>query len=323
MSLLRSLTLRQLQIFVTAARHASFVRTAEELHLTQPAVSMQIKQLETVVGLPLFERIGRQLTLTETGDRLLHHASRILGEVKDAEDGLQGLKGIDQGSITIGMISTAKYFAPRLLAEYTKRYPGVDVQIAEGNREKLLRMLQDNTVDLALMGRPPVELDAISEPIATHPHVIVGPTSHPFRDAERFDLQELRHETFLLREAGSGTRTVAEQMFRNHLFTPAKVVTLGSNETIKQAVMAGMGISLLSLHTLSLELRTGEIAVLDVSGTPIDRVWHIVHMTGKRLSPASEVCRTFLLEHAGPYLEECYAGLLRGRAGRPVRRPPG
>lgn len=325
MSLLRSLTLRQLQIFVTAARHASFVRTAEELHLTQPAVSMQIKQLEGVVGLPLFERVGRTLALTETGDRLLHHASRILGEVKDAEDGLQGLKGIDRGSITIGMISTAKYFVPRLLAEYTKRYPGVDVHIAEGNREKLLRMLQDNVIDLAVMGRPPVELDAISEPIATHPHVLVAAISHPLQAAERFDLQELRHETFLLREPGSGTRTVAEQMFRNHLFTPAKAVTLGSNETIKQAVMAGMGISLLSLHTLSLELRTREIAILDVAGTPIDRVWHIVHMRSKRLSPASEVCRSFVLEHAAPCLQERYLGLMRHHAppqARTATPPP-
>jgi DNA-binding transcriptional LysR family regulator len=308
MSLLRSLTLRQLQIFVAVARHASFVRTAEELHLTQPAVSMQIKQLESVVGFPLFERVGRQLTLTEVGDRLLHHASRILGEIKDAEDGLQALKGVDSGSISIGLISTAKYFAPKLLAQYTERYPGVEVQIAEGNREMLLRLLQDNAIDLALMGRPPCELDTVSEPIAAHPHVLVASTKHPLRDAKRFDLQELRHETFLLREPGSGTRAVTEQMFKNHLFTPAKTTTLGSNETIKQAVMAGMGISLLSLHTLSLELRIREIALLDVNGTPIDRVWHIVHMTSKWLSPASQVCRTFLLENTAAYLEQEYAG---------------
>lgn len=313
MSFVRSLTLRQLQVFVTVARHASFVRAAEALHLTQPAISMQIKQLESVVESPLFERIGRQLTLTEVGDRLLHHASRILGEVKDAEDGLQALKGIEGGSVTIGLISTAKYFAPKLLASYTRRYPGVEINIAEGNRETLLRLLQDNMIDLALMGQPPRELDAVSEPIAPHPHVLVAPTGHPLRDAVRFDLQELRHEVFLLREAGSGTRAVAEEMFKHHLFVPARLVTLGSTETIKQAVMAGMGLSLLSLHTLSLELRTGEIAVLDVVGTPIERVWHIVHMSSKRLSPASEVCRAFLLEHAAEHLAREYAGLLPGR----------
>ncbi|MFM0500044.1 LysR substrate-binding domain-containing protein [Paraburkholderia caffeinilytica] len=309
MSLIRSLTLRQLQIFVIAARHMSFARAAEELHLTQPAVSMQIKQLESVVGLPLFERGTRKLMLTETGDRFLHHASRILSEVKDAEDGLQALKGMDQGSICIGLISTAKYFAPKLLAQYAALYPGVDVRIVEGNRENLLRLLQDYSIDLALMGRPPRELDTVSEPIAPHPYVIVASAHHPLRDARRFDFQELRHETFLLREPGSGTRTVSEHMFKNHLFTPAKTVTFGSNETIKQAVMAGMGISLLSLHTLSLELRVGEIALLDVTGTPIDRVWHIAHMASKVLSPASNGCRMFLMEHTAPFLKQEYSWL--------------
>ncbi|CAJ96185.1 HTH-type transcriptional regulator CfxR [Cupriavidus necator] len=312
-SFLRALTLRQLQIFVTVARHASFVRAAEELHLTQPAVSMQVKQLESVVGMALFERVKGQLTLTEPGDRLLHHASRILGEVKDAEEGLQAVKDVEQGSITIGLISTSKYFAPKLLAGFTALHPGVDLRIAEGNRETLLRLLQDNAIDLALMGRPPRELDAVSEPIAAHPHVLVASPRHPLHDAKGFDLQELRHETFLLREPGSGTRTVAEYMFRDHLFTPAKVITLGSNETIKQAVMAGMGISLLSLHTLGLELRTGEIGLLDVAGTPIERIWHVAHMSSKRLSPASESCRAYLLEHTAEFLGREYGGLMPGR----------
>ncbi|VVE42587.1 transcriptional regulator [Pandoraea terrae] len=313
MSLLRSLTLRQLQIFVAVARHASVVRAAAELHLTQPAVTMQVKQLESVVGFPLFERVVRQMTLTEAGERMLHHALRILGEVRDAEDGLRAMKGIEVGSVSIGLISTAKYFAPKLLAQYAARYPGVDIQLSEGNRETLLRLLQDNVIDLALMGRPPRELDSVSEPIAPHPYVLVASTGHPLHHAKRFDLQELRNETFLLREPGSGTRAVTEQMFKHHLFSPAKTATLGSNETIKQAVMAGMGISLLSLHTLGLELRTDEIALLDVNGTPIERVWHIVHMTSKWLSPASQVCRAFLLEHTAAYLEHEFAGLLPER----------
>lgn len=144
-----------------------------------------------------------------------------------------GRQGRQQGSITIGLISTSKYFAPKLLARYTERYPGVDVRFAEGNRETLLRLLQDNAIDLALMGRPPRKLDAVSEPIASHPHVLVASPRHPLRDAERFDLQELRHETFLLREPHSGTRSVAEEMFGHHLFAPAKVPMLDSNETIK------------------------------------------------------------------------------------------
>lgn len=316
MNFVRTLTLRQLQIFAVASRHLSFARAAEELHLTQPAISMQIRQLEDAVGLPLFERVGRRLALTEAGEMLSHHASRVLGEIKDAQEALSALVHADSGSITVGIVSTATYFAPKLLALYSRRYPKVDVHFSVGNRETLLRLLQDNAIDLAIMGRPPRELDTAAEPLAYHPHVIVAPLDHPLVSARRFDLQELRDETFLLREPGSGTRIVAEQMFRNHLFMPARMVTLGSNETIKQAVMAGMGVSLLSLHTLLLELRTDEIGLLDVNGTPIERTWQIVHMRSKRLSPTCEVFRRFLLEHAGPYLEGEYAPFLATKFGR-------
>lgn len=307
MNFIRSLTLRQLQIFVVASRYPSFARAAEELHLTQPAVSMQIRQLEEAIGLPLFERVARKLALTEAGERLSHHASRILGEIKDAEDTMTSLTQADSGSIAVSIVSSATYFAPKLLALYSQQYPKVDVRFSVGNRETLLRLLHDNATDLAIMGRPPPELDTTAEPLAYHPHVIVAPLSHPLRHARRFDLQELAGDTFLLREPGSGTRAVVEHMFRQHLFVPARSVTLGSNETIKQAVMAGMGVSLISLHTLALELRTGEIALLDVNGTPIERTWQLVHSRSKQLSPTCLAFRRFLLEHAEPYLESEYA----------------
>jgi DNA-binding transcriptional LysR family regulator len=310
MDFVRTLTLRQLQIFVAAARHNSFVRAAEELHLTQPAVSMQIKQLESVVGMELFERAAGRLVLTDPGARFLRHANRILGDVKDAEEEVKSLTTIERGSISFGLVLTAKYFAPRLLARFSVLHPGIELRFSEGNREGLRRLLQDNAIDLALMGRPPAELDALAEPLAYHPHVIVAPATHRLAGLRSLDLQELREETFLLREQGSGTRTVAEQMFKNHLFTPAKVITLGSNETIKQAVMAGLGVSLLSLHTLMLELRTSQIALLDMIGTPIERTWHIVHMRHKVLSPACQAFRTFLLDETAPYLEETCAGML-------------
>jgi LysR family transcriptional regulator, low CO2-responsive transcriptional regulator len=307
MDLIRNLTLRQLQIFASAASHVSFARVAEELHLTQPAVSMQIKQLEGAIGLPLFERRGRGLALTEAGEKLAHHAKRILGELRDANDTLESLKGAHTGSITVGLISTAKYFAPKLLARYSEQFPEVEVRFVVGNRENLLKLLLDYGIDLAIMGRVPSNLDAVSEPLATHPHVIIAPTGHPLRNATQFDMHELRNEVFLLREQGSGTRTVAEEMFRHHLFKPAKEVTLGSNEAIKQAVMAGMGISLLSLHTLLLELRAGEISVLDANGTPIVRTWHIVHMAAKRLSPACASFRSFMLDNTATQLQADYS----------------
>ncbi|MBB5401893.1 LysR family transcriptional regulator [Paraburkholderia youngii] len=307
LNFVRTLTLRQLQIFVVASRYTSFARAAEELHLTQPAVSMQIHQLEEAVGLRLFERVARKLTLTEAGEVLTHHASRILGEIKDTEDAMMSLKQADSGSINVGIVSSATYFAPKLLAMYSHLYPKVDVHFSVGNRDALLRMLQDNAIDLAIMGRPPPELDTTAEPLASHPQVVIAPVQHPLCGARRFDLQELSNDTFLLREPGSGTRMAAEAMFRQHLFTPAKTVTLGSNETIKQAVMAGMGVSLISLHTLQLELRTGEIALLDVNGTPIVRTWQIVHLRTKQLSPTSVMFRQFLLEHAAVHLEQEYA----------------
>ncbi|WP_133648782.1 LysR family transcriptional regulator [Paraburkholderia flava] len=314
MNFIRSLTLRQLQIFVVASRYTSFARAAEELHLTQPAVSMQIRQLEDAVGLRLFERVARRLALTEAGEKLTHHASRILGEIKDTEDAMTSLKQADSGSIAVGIVSSATYFAPKLLAQYSRQYPKVDVHFSVGNRDALLRLLQDNAIDLAIMGRPPPELDTTSEPLASHPQVVIAPLTHPLRDARRFDLQELRGDTFLLREPGSGTRAAAEEMFRQHLFSPVKIVTLGSNETIKQAVIAGMGVSLISLHTLLLELRTGEIALLDVTGTPIERTWQVVHLRSKQLSPTCAAFRHFLLEHAAVSLEHEYAAYAKPSA---------
>ena len=310
MNFIRSLTLRQLQIFVVAARHLSYARAAEELHLTPPAVSMQLKQLEDNVGLPLFERMGRGVALTGAGDMLVHHALRVLGEIKDAEANLQGLLGADVGQISVGLVSTAKYFMPKLLAKFAQEHPGVEVQFTVGNREALLQKLQDNAIDLAVMGRTPVEIDAHAEPLASHPYVLIAPADHALREARRFDLHELRHETFLLREEGSGSRRVAEEMFKNHLFTPARTISLGSNETIKQAVMAGMGISLLSLHTLPLELKTREICLLDANGTPIERTWYVVHMNSKRLLPAGQKFRSFMLDHAAPSLEQEFGSYL-------------
>jgi DNA-binding transcriptional LysR family regulator len=303
MNFVRTLTLRQLQIFAVAARHLSYARAAEELHLTPPAVSMQLKQLEDNVGLPLFERVGRGVALTGAGELLLHHALRVLGEIKDAEANLMAMAGAETGQISVGLVSTAKYFMPRLLAQFAQQHPGIDVQFSVGNREALLQKLHDNAIDLAVTGRTPVEFDAHAEPIASHPYILIGPADHPLRNARRFDLHELRHETFLLREEGSGSRRVAEEMFRNHLFTPARTISMGSNETIKQAVMAGMGISLISLHTLPLELKTSEVSVLDVIGTPIERTWYVVHMNSKRLLPAGQRFRSFLLDEAAPGLE--------------------
>jgi DNA-binding transcriptional LysR family regulator len=310
MNLSRRVTLRQLEVFVEAARQLNFSRVSETLHLTQPAVSMQVRQLEEAVGMPLFDKVGRNKALTEAGASLLEHASRILGELQDAEQSLQALRGLAGGSITVGLVSTAKYFAPKLLAMFARHHPGVEVRFVVGNRETLVQLLRENQTDLAIMGRPPGELETVSEPLAQNPNVLVGPIIHRLAGLRRFDLQELRRETFLQREDGSGTRLMIEELFRAHLFKPAKIITMGSNETIKQAVMAGLGISLLSLHTLSLELRSGEIAILKADGLPLLRTWNVVHARRRQLSPAAAAFRRFLIEQTRTYLDTAYAKLL-------------
>jgi len=294
----------------------NFARAAEALHLTQPAISMQIRQLEGVVGLPLFERVGKRLALTPAGELFRHHAARVLGELQDAEQALQSMKGLRSGQAAVGLVSTAKYFAPKLLAQFARHHPQVDIQFLVGNRETLINALRDNEIDFAVMGRPPEKLDANAEPVAENPHMFVAHKGHRLLRAVRFDLHELRNEAFLMREPGSGTRLVMEAVFKQHLFTPQRIMTLGSNESVKQTVMAGMGVSLLSLHTLELELRTGEIGLLDINGTPVMRSWHLVNMNAKMLSPAAASFRQFLLERTHTHLEKTFAPYRKIRRAR-------
>lgn len=316
--MLRHLSLRQLTVFLEASRQMNFARAAETLHLTQPAISMQIRQLESVVGLPLFERVGKKLALTQAGALFRHHAARVIGELQDVEQALRSLKGLHSGQATVGLVSTAKYFAPKLLAQFAVLHPQVDIQFLVGNRETLINALRDNEIDFAVMGRPPDKLDAHAEAIAENPHMLVAHKSHRLVQAQRFDFHELRAETFLMREPGSGTRLVMEAVFKQHLFAPARIMTIGSNEAVKQTVMAGMGVSLLSLHTLELELRTGEIGLLDVIGTPVVRNWHLVNMTAKMLSPAATAFRQFLVEHTHEYLERTFAPYRKPRVTPPA-----
>lgn len=306
-SILRRLSLRQLTVFLEAARQMSFARAAEALHLTQPAISMQIRQLEDALGLPLFERVGKKLALTQAGELLRHHAARVTGELQDAEQALDALKGLRAGHTRVGLVSTATYFAPKLLAQFARRHPQVAIQFVTGNRETLINALRDNEIDFAVMGRPPEQFDAHAQTIAENPHVLVAHKAHRLAKGRRIDFHELQGEAFLMREAGSGTRLVMEALFKQHLFTPRRVALLGSNETVKQAVMAGMGISLLSLHSLELELRARQVSLLDVMGAPILRNWHVVHMNAKKLAPAATAFREFLLAQTQHHLNETFA----------------
>ncbi|MGQ9724338.1 MAG: LysR substrate-binding domain-containing protein [Tepidimonas sp.] len=307
---MRNATFRQLRVFAEVARHLSFARAAQSLHLTPPAVTMQIKQLEEHVGLPLFERQGRRVSLTTAGEYMLVYARKVLATLKDAEDTAARLQRLETGTLTIGLLSTAQYFVPALLAEFTREHAGLDVRLAVGNREQLVQMLHNAEVDIAIMGRPPTELNVRAEPFGAHPHVFVAPTDHPLLRVGHPTVQSLLPYRFIVREHGSGTRAVFQGFFERHRLEPRIAMELPGNEAVKQAVMAGLGLGLLSLHTLRLELEHGLIARLDVEGTPIVRAWHIVHTLAKLLSPAAEAFRYFVLEQGERFLAERYGALL-------------
>ncbi len=299
---MKNATFRQLRVFNEVARHLSFARAAENLHLTPPAVTMQVKELEGHVGMPLFERQGKQVSLTTTGEYMLVYTRRILATVKDAEDAAARLQRAETGVLTIGMVSTAKYFMMKMLAEFRSKHVGVELKPVIGNRDQLVQMLQNNEVDIAVMGRPPKELLTRAEPFAAHPHVFVSTPGHVLAQRGHLSVEDLRPYDFIVREPGSGTRSAMEKFFVEARVKPRLQIQLHSNETLKQAVMAGLGIGFISLHTIGLELQHGLIALLDVEGAPVVRAWNVVHTQSKMLSPAAEAFRYFMLEQGEAHL---------------------
>jgi DNA-binding transcriptional LysR family regulator len=311
-----NLTFRQLRVFTEVARLQSMARAAEALHLTPPAVSMQVKELENQVGLPLFDRRGRTLSLSTAGEYFLVHARRLLAELRQADNVMAGLKHLEAGGLTIGIVSTASCFVPQLLARFHEEHPAVDVRLkVTGNREQLVALMEAGEVDLSVMGRPPKDLAARAEGFAAHPLVLVAPPDHPLARStqEAMPVSALRGFAFIVREHGSGTRAAMAQFFAEHRFEPDITMEMSSNETIRQAVMAGMGLSFLSLHTLGLELRSGLLKVLDIDGTPVMRTWFVVHLHSHALSPAAEAFRYFILERGEPHLRAHDEGLLAGQ----------
>jgi DNA-binding transcriptional LysR family regulator len=307
-----SISLRQLQLFACAARHLSFARAAEEMHVTPPAISMQIKDLEQEVGLPLFNRSHRQLSLTVAGEYLLVHAQKIFATLKDARDVMAKLKGVAIGELAIGMVNTAVYFVPGLLSRFSNEHPGVKMVLHTGNREDLGRMLRDGELDLAIMGRPPEDLPSRSEPFAEHPLVLITHADHPFTQQDHVDLQALVQEKFIIREPGSGTRAALESFLKNNHLAAHFTMEMAGNEAIKQAVIAGMGISLLSAHTIALERHLGLLVVPAVEGLPIIRRWQLVHNQSKQLSPSAEALKAFIVENGQREIDELLLNSSRG-----------
>lgn len=292
---MKNATLRQLKVFEAVARKLSFSRAAEELHLTQPAVSAQVKLLEGHAGLPLFEQLGKKIYLTPAGGEMLHYSRAIIAQFHDAEAAMATLSGIAGGKLNIAVISAGDYFFPRLLAEFAGQHPGVLLNFEVHNREALLRELIENRTDLAVMVRPPLDLDTVNEAFAPHPYVIVAPPTHPLVGRRRVPLSTILRERFVVREKGSDTWNSMGEAFRERLPDLEITMELQSTETIKQAVIAGMGLTFLSAHTIGLELQVGNLAMLDVQGFPLMLNWYLVHRRNKRLPPVAQAFREFLM----------------------------
>lgn len=291
-----NLTLRQLKVFEAVARHSSYTRAAEELHLTQPAVSMQIKLLEGNIGIPLFERLGKKTYLTDAGKELYTCSSAISRQLDEVDEILEGMKGISRGRLRVSVASTANYFATRLLAAFSKLHDGITVVLDVTNRAGLLMQLANNETDLVVMGQPPQKLDLVAAVFMDNPLVVISPPNHALAAKTQIPFERLQEETFVVREPGSGTRIAMERYFSERGARLTTGMEMTSNEAIKQAVEAGLGLGIVSIHTLELELETGRLTVLDARAFPILRHWYIVHREGKRLSPIALAFKEFVLD---------------------------
>ncbi len=316
---MKNATLRQLKIFEAVARHLNFSRAAEELHLTQPAVSTQVKQLAAHAGLSLFEQLGKKTYLTPAGVELLGHGRAIIEQFREAEEAMARLKGVSGGKLNVAVISAGDYFFPRVLAEFTRRHAGVTLNLAVHNREELLHRMADNLTDVAVMVRPPGGAGTVSEPFAPHPYVIVAAPDHPLARRRRIPIGALLGERFVVRERGSDTWSSMEEAFGRRLARLNIAMEIASTETIKQAVIARMGISFLSAHTISTELRSGSLVVLDVQGFPLLLNWYVVHRRNKRLPPVALAFKSFLRDE-GAALIARITGVRPGSPPRPAPR---
>lgn len=294
---MKQATLHQLKVFEAAARNGSFTRAAEELFLTQPTVSMQVKQLTKAVGLPLFEQVGKRLYLTEAGQELFATCREIFERLSQFEMTVADLKGMKQGKLRLAVITTAKYFVPRLLGPFCQLYPGIDISLQVTNHSRIVERLKENLDDLYIMSQLPENLDISFQQFLDNPLVVLAAANHPLANEKNISLERLGEEPFILREPGSGTRTAVQKLFDEQGITLKVKLELGSNEAIKQAIAGGLGVSVLSRHTLTSD-RNSDITVLDVEHFPIRRYWYMVYPTGKQMSVVARTYFDYLMDAA-------------------------
>lgn len=305
--LLRHGMLPQLAVFEAAARLGSFTRAGESLHMAQPTVSTQIKKLSETLGLPLFEQVGKRIHLTAGGRALYAGCQELFTTLSRIENTLSDLRGLESGRLKLAVSTTGKYFAPRLLARFMERYPGVDVSLQIHNRQGLIDRLARNEDDLYIFANPPVDHEVVRQPILENPMVVFARADHPLVGRKRIPIEVLAEEPFLMREAGSGTRMIAWEAFALKGYEPKVRMELSTNEAVRQAILAGLGISILSRYTLGLDSENPQLAVLDVEGLPIERPWQFVYPVGKQISQTARAfmdlvraeAKTLVQDHLG------------------------
>ena len=308
---MQNATLHQLKVFEAVARNSSFTRAAEELFLTQPTVSMQVKQLSKTVGMPLFEQVGKKLYLTESGKELFVTCQDMFERMERFEMAIANIKGLKQGALRISAITTAKYVIPRILGPFCNRYPGIDVSLTVTNHQYVLEGLSSNRNDLYIVSHVPEDLDVQVKLFMENPLVVLAPKTHPLVGEKNISLERLAQEPFIMREPGSGTRRAAQTLFDSHGINLKVRLDLGSNEAIKQAIAGGMGLSVLSKHTMALEGLTNQLAILDVVEFPIARNWYVIYPSGKQLSTIAQEFLDYLLNEGKQIARETSAeGLL-------------
>jgi LysR family transcriptional regulator, low CO2-responsive transcriptional regulator len=301
----RDLTIRQLRALAVLQSAGSVTAAANRLNLTQPAVTLQLRNLQALAGLPLIQRTGDGMVLTDAGLNVLALAERVEAALLDCERSLDMIAGRSGGRVSIAAVSTAKYFVPFAIAAFSRRFPQVDVTLRIGNREDIREALRGYDLDIAIMGRPPVDVQVEIRSLGKHPHVIIAAADHMLSNKKRIAVADLASESFITREIGSGTRLLMEQFFQKSGLKPKIGMEMDSNETIKQAVIAGLGIAFISQHTVSHELDEGRLVALKVAGLPVMRQWHAIRRTDKILLPPAQAMLDFLGKEGSRYLPKC------------------
>lgn len=305
--LARALTLKQLRALAAVAETGAVSAAARKLNVTPPAVTMQIQLLEASVALPLLDRTGDRFKPTDAGRELIDAAARIEAALRDCVAALEAMKGLDGGRVSVAIVSTAKYFAPMALGAFSRAHPNVDLSLTVGNRAEVIALLRSDQIDVAIMGRPPEDLETVPTIIGEHPHVVIAPPGHELVGRGPLAATALSGHTFLMRERGSGTRVLMERLFGEEGVTPKVGMEIGSNETIKQAVIAGLGLAFISGHTVAAEIADRRLVQLDVIGLPVMRRWHVVRRAGKRLTPPAAAMTAFLSERGAEFLPKTKA----------------